>query len=146
MAIQIKVIKKIMSKGKKYQSLEEMPDDIRPAIEKAMINDDVTSQPNTETKIVVNGKEYDSMDNMPPDIRELYENAVRALRARCMTHDEVSLAGEGMWGNLHKEAISYSGPGPIEPQSSFSSFPGWLILGAALLVLITGLYFLFAVW
>jgi len=143
MAIQIKVIKKIMSKGKKYQSLEEMPDDIRQAIEKVMTNDDLTSQPKTETKIVVNGKEYDSIDEMAPDIRELYENTVRALRARQLTHDKVSLAGEGMWGNLHKEAISYSGPGPIEPRSSF---PGWLILGAAILVLIMGSYFLFAAW
>lgn len=144
MAIQIKVIKKIISKGKKYQSLEEMPDDIRQAIEKAMTDDGLTSQPNTETKIVVNGTEYNSIDEMPPDIRELYEKAIKALRTRELTHDEVSLAGDGMSGNLHKRAISYRGPEPIEPQSFFSSFLDWLIWGALILAVITVLYFLFA--
>ena len=80
---------------------------------------------------------------MPPDIRELYGKAIKALRTSKMTHDDGSLEGEGMSsGNLRKKAISYSGPGPIEPQSSFSFYGRRLIIGAVIIGLITGLYFL----
>jgi hypothetical protein len=143
MAIQIKVIKKLIGNRKKYRSLEEMPDDLRQAIEKTVSNGDPNTQLNTETKIVVNGKEYDSVEQMPPDIRELYVTAIKALKTSKATDEEFSLSGEGMsWGNLPKQTISYSGPGPIEPETSFSSFHLRLIIGAVLVAVIAALYFL----
>ena len=140
MAIQIKIKRKFIVNHKKYQSLEEMPDDIRQAIEKTMTNSEPNTRRKTETKIVVNGKEYDSIEEMPPDIREQYEKAIKALRTSKMNHDEVLLADEGMSsGNLHKKTISYGGPGPIEPQSSF---PRWVITGLVFIAVIMTLYFL----
>lgn len=139
MGIQIKVTKKIIGKSKRYRSLEEVPDDIRQAIEKAMTHSDPDTQLNTEIKTVVNGKEYNSIEEMPPDVRELYDKAVKALRTGKMTPDQAPIAGQGMSsGNLHKKAIGYRGPGPIEPQSFFSSFSRWVIIGLVFLAAFTG--------
>ena len=143
MSIRIKVIKKLRGKGKKYRSLDEMPDDLRQAIERSMTTGDPNTQQNTETKITVNGKEYDSIEQKPPDIRERYVTAIKALKTSKSTDGEFLLSGEGMsWGSLPKKAISYSGPGPIEPETSFSSFRRGLIVGALLVAVIAALYFL----
>ena len=143
MSIRIKVIKKLRGKGKKYRSLEEMPDDLRQAIERSMTTGDPNTQQNTETKITVNGKEYDSIEQMPPDIRELYVTAIKALKTSKSTDEEFLLSDEGMsWGSPPKKAISYGGPGPIEPETSFSSFRRGLIVGALLVAVIAALYFL----
>ena len=143
MAIQIKLIKKLRGNRKKYRSLEEMPDDLRQAIERTMTTGDPNKQQNTETKITVNGKEYDSIEQMPPDIRELYVTAIKALKTSKSTDEEFSFSGEGVsWGSLPKKTISYSGPGPIEPETSLSSFHRGLIIGALLVAVIAGLYFL----
>jgi hypothetical protein len=139
MAIQIKVKKKIIGKRKRYRSLEEMPDDIRQAIEKAMTHSDPDTQLNSETKMVVNGKEYDNIEEMPPDVRELYDKAVTALRTGKMTPDQAPLTGQGISrGNRHPKAIGYRGPGPIEPQSFSSSFFRWVITGLVFLAAFTG--------
>jgi hypothetical protein len=144
MAIQIKIMKKFTGNREKYRSLDEMPDDIRQAIEKTIMGGDPNTQSDTETKIIVNGKEYDSIEQVPPDIRELYVSAIKALKTSKATDEEFSLLREGMSrGNLPKMAISYSGPGPIEPETSFSSFRRGLIIGAVSVAVIAGLYFLF---
>lgn len=140
MATKIKVKRKFIVNNKKYRSLEEMPDDIRQRIEKAMTNSEPNTRLNTETKIVANGKEYDSIEEMPPDIRELYEKAIKTLGTSKMSHDKVSLADEGMsWANPHKKTISYGGPGPIEPQPSF---PRWVINALVFIAVMMTLYFL----
>lgn len=140
MATKIKVKRKFIVNNKKYRALEEMPDDIRQRIEKAMSTSEPNTRLNTETKIVANGKEYDSIEEMPPDIRELYEKAIKALGTSEMNHDKVSLADEGMsWANPHKKPISYDGPGPIEPQPSF---PRWVINALVFIAVIMTLYFL----
>jgi len=143
MAIQIKIMKKLIGNRKKYRSLEEMPDDIRQAIEKTIMGGDPNTQSDTETKIIVNGKEYDSIEQVPPDIREVYVRAIKALKTSKATDEEFSLSGEGMSRGKHpKMAISYRGPGPIEPETSFSSFRRGLIIGAVSVAVIAGLYFL----
>jgi hypothetical protein len=141
MAIQIVIKKKIKGKRKKYKSLEEMPDDLRQAFERTMTNTDPETQTDTESTIVINGKEYNNIEEMPPDIRVIYEKVIKSLRKGKMTHDPISLASEGMSSrNVHNKSISYAGPGSIEPQSSFSSLPRWLIIGVVLLAIFMGLY------
>ena len=141
MAIQLLIKKKIKGKRKKYKSLEEMPDDLRQAIERTMTNTDSDTQKDTESTIVINGKEYNKIEEMPPDIRVIYEKMIKSLRKGKVTHDPVSLAGKDISSrSLHTKSISYAGPGSIEPQSSFSSLPRWLIYGVVLLVAFMGLY------
>ncbi|UCH20716.1 MAG: hypothetical protein JSU83_19630 [Deltaproteobacteria bacterium] len=141
MSIQILIKSKIKGKRKKYKSLEEMPDDLRQAIERTMTTSDLGTQTNTESTIVVNGKSYNNIEEMPPDIRVLYAKAIKALRKGKMTHDPASLAGEGMSSsNMHTKSLSYAGPGSIEPQSTFSSLPRWLIIGVVLFAAFMGLY------
>jgi hypothetical protein len=146
MAIQILIKKKIKGKRKKYKSLEEMPDDLRQAFESTMTDTDPETQKNTESTIVINGKEYNNIAEMPPDIRVIWGNVIKSLRKGKMTHDPVSLAGKGMSsGNIHNKSISYAGPGSIEPQSSFSSLPRWLIFGVVLLAAFMVFYVIYAV-
>jgi hypothetical protein len=141
MAIQLFIKKKTKGKGKKYKSLEEMPDDLRQAIERTLTNTDPETQKDTESTIVINGKEYNNIEEMPPDIRVIWGNVIKSLRKGKMTHDPVSHAGNGMSpGKIHSKSISYAGPGSIEPQSSFSSIPRWLIFGVALIAAFMGLY------
>lgn len=146
MAIRKKVIRRFIVNGKEYESLEDMPDDIRRGIEKAMAKETRTkAKPRFEMSsgIVVNGKEYDSIEEMPPDVREIYEELKEAIESGEMTDDAVSLAGEDITSkNLYSKAISYSGPGPIGPQSSFLSFPRWVKTGLFFIAVIMALYFL----
>jgi hypothetical protein len=140
MAIHILLKKKIKGKRKKYKSFEEMPDDLRQALEKTMTNTDPETQTDTESTIVINGKEYKNIEEMPPDIRVIYGKAIKSLRKGKMTHDPVSLAGTSMLPGNINNTISYTGPGSIEPESSFSSLPRWLIYGVVLLAAFMGLY------
>jgi hypothetical protein len=141
MAIQIFVKKKIKGKRKKYKSFEEMPDDLRHALERTMTNTDPETQKGTESTIVINGEEYNKIEEMPPDIRVIYEKMITSLKKGKMAHDSVSLAAKGISSaNINNQSIPYAGPVSIEPQSSFSSFPRWLIIGAVLLAVFMGLY------
>jgi hypothetical protein len=148
MAIRRKVIRRFIVDGKEYKSLEEMPDDIRRGIEKAMAKVTHTKlKPRIITSsspiIVVKGKEYDSIEEMPPDIREIYEEVKEAIETDEMTDDAVSLAGEDITSKkLYSKAMSYSGPGPIGPQSSLLSFPRWVKTGLFLIAVIMALSFL----
>ncbi len=67
---------------KEYNSVEEMPLDIRNAFEKAMASQagsDHQENPATmQTKIIFNGTEYQSIDAMPQDVRQLYEKVLKA--------------------------------------------------------------------
>ncbi|MGD2272241.1 MAG: hypothetical protein PVI06_17705 [Desulfobacterales bacterium] len=148
MSIHIVVKKKIMGERKKYKSLEEMPDGLRQAFEKSITDTDSGTQADDEITIAVNGKAYNNIAEMPPDVRALYTKAIKALRSGKTTRDPVSLSGEGRSsGNMHNKPLPYAGPGSIEPQSSFSSLPRWIVLGGVLLAAFMGLYVIIhAVW
>jgi hypothetical protein len=66
---------------KEYNSLEEMPADIREAFKKAMVSQSTSGSQikfDNTTKIVFNGKEYESIDAMPNDIHQLYEKVLKS--------------------------------------------------------------------
>ena len=80
----INVKKKFTINGREYGSIEEMPEDIRKAYEKA-VRGGVLSGSNAgvrSAKVVLNGQEYRSVDDMPAAIRQIYEGTMEALRQK----------------------------------------------------------------
>lgn len=84
-AMNINVKRKFNVNGKEYNSIEEMPDDIREIFKKT-----ISSQTGlgheigltaVRTKIYFNGTEYDSIDAIPQDVRQLYENVLKGAEA-----------------------------------------------------------------
>jgi hypothetical protein len=82
MNINISVKRKFKVNGKEYNSIEEMPHNIREAFEKAIASQadsGLQAKPATmQTKIIFNGTEYKNIDGMPQDVRQLYEKVLKA--------------------------------------------------------------------
>ncbi len=146
--ININVSRKFKINGKEYNSIEEMPHDIREAFKKVMdsqvgsghqINSAVT-----RSKIIFNGTEYEKMDAMPQDVRQLYEKVLKAAESRIPSSgvDIARIIG-GMLGK--PDTTGTARPGeirkPTKRESSF--FPRTLIVSALLIALIFLLYYLF---
>jgi len=68
----------IVVAGKRYESVEEMPAEVRRIYDLAR-----AAQADAETaapvKLIFNGKEYEGLDSMPPDVRKLYQNQQVAM-------------------------------------------------------------------
>ncbi|MCX5848608.1 MAG: hypothetical protein NTW65_04085 [Deltaproteobacteria bacterium] len=149
MNVNVNVKRKFKINGKEYNSIEEMPADIRSAFEKAMVSQAGSGhQANptiNQTKIIFNGTEYKSIDAMPQDVRQLYEKILKSAETGSAP-DNIITAGDisGMptdpktykttsIGNMEK-------PTKIEP-AAFS--PRMLIIGFMVIALIILLYFVF---
>ena len=146
MNVNVNVKRKFKINGKEYNSIEEMPPDIRSTFEKAMASQtgsDQQANPATmQTKIIFNGTEYQSIDTMPQDVRQLYEKVLKSVeagttRANIIPASDLSdmLTGHKTYGNTNMGK-----PPKIEP-SAFS--PQMLIIGAMLIALIFILYLVF---
>ena len=151
MNVNVNVKHKFKINGKEYNSIEEMPPDIRNAFEKAMASQGDSGQqinPATmQTKIIFNGTEYKSIDAMPQDVRQLYEKVLKAAEtgtapANIITASDISGRqaepknyGTTSMGNMGK-------PTKIEPTAIS---PRTLIIGVLLIALIILLYFVFQV-
>jgi hypothetical protein len=149
MNVNVNVKRKFKVNGKEYNSIEEMPQDIRNAFEKAMASQAGKGQsvsPTTmQTKIIFNGTEYQSIDAMPQDVRQLYEKVLKAAEtgtapANIITANDISglQAGPKTYGTTNMGNMGK--PPKIEP-SAFS--PRMLIIGAMLIALIFILYLVF---
>jgi hypothetical protein len=148
MNININVKRKFRINGKEYNSVEEMPDGIREAFEKAMHSQAGSGQrinsAVTRSKIIFNGTEYENIDAMPQDIRQLYEKVLKAAETAVVSSG-VDIA-EVSGSMLRKpDTIGTAPPGdirkPTKVESSFS--PRMLIASAVLMALIFLLYYLF---
>lgn len=88
--------KRIVIDGKSYNSVEEMPEDVRQKYEAALsslkdqdgngipdVLDNTLGSPIVKTalKIMLNGKEFHSLDDLPPEARAKYEQAMSKLDA-----------------------------------------------------------------
>ena len=143
MAIQIMLKRKIKGDRKKYKSLKEMPDDLRQALEKTLTSNNPEWQKDPDSTIIINGKEYSNIQEMPPDIRMIYEKFMKSLKEGKISHDPDSYEGSrSSAGYAPNSTISYAGPGSIEPQSTFSSIPRWLIYGLVFIAAFIFLYFI----
>ncbi len=147
MNININVKRKFKINGKEYNSIEEMPDDLREIFKKTMGSQTgtvlTTSHAAERTKIVINGTEYDSVDAIPQDVRRLYENALKGAETGAVLH-EIDVAGiySGIMTGSKTPETARTGElrRPIKVESSFS--PRALILGILAAALILLLYYL----
>ena len=147
MNVNVNVKRKFKINGKEYNSIEEMPPDIRNAFEKAMASQagsDHQANPATmQTKIIFNGTEYQSIDVMPQDVRQLYEKVLNAAEtgtapANIITASDISgmptgpkTYGTTSMGNMGK-------PTKIEPTAISART---LVIGIALIAFIIFLYY-----
>jgi len=78
----VNVKRKFKVNGVEYNSIEEMPENVRENFKKTMAAMAGSKQginlAVSRTKISFNGAEYDGPDAMPPDARQLYEKALKA--------------------------------------------------------------------
>jgi hypothetical protein len=148
MNININFKRKFKVNGKEYNSIEEMPYDIREAFEKAMASQADSShqvKPTTmQTKIIFNGTEYKNIDAMPQDVRQLYEKVLKAAETGAVPPD-IDIAGDinGMLTRPKTFRTDRTGDirKPTNTEPSFS--PRTLIVSVVLFALILLLYFLF---
>jgi cobalamin biosynthesis Mg chelatase CobN len=146
MNINVNVKRKYRINGKEYNSVEEMPDDIREALVKATLQsggEQRTGSRVVRTKIIFNGTEYESIDAMPPDIRRLYEDVMKAAESGTAPPESdiarlgrTAMGGESISGVIRE----VSGRKP-STESSFS--PRALIVSIVLAALTLLLYYLF---
>jgi hypothetical protein len=143
MNVNVNVKRKFKINGKEYNSIEEMPPDIRNAFEKAMASKADTGTPlTTQTKIIFNGTEYQSIDAMPQDVRQLYEKVLNAAETGTAP-DNIITAGDinGMqtgptiYGNTSMGTMRT----PIKTEPAISART--LIIGIALIAFIIFLYY-----
>jgi hypothetical protein len=146
----INIKRRIIVNGREYSSVEEMPEDIRRAYERAMANatreGDAINRAAPQTKISFNDKEYGNVDEMPEDVRRLYNAAMMTVEA----HGSFA-AGAGR--------TRESSPAPVGPDVSASASPSsmapidvggdtasWfsrmVTLGIVVLMLLGALYYL----
>jgi hypothetical protein len=146
MNVNVNVKRKFKINGKEYNSIEEMPQDIRDAFEKAMASKTgfglQMNPASVQTKIIFNGTEYQSIDAMPQDARQLYEKVLKAAETgtapdNIITANDVSgmQAGHKIYGTTNMEMTGK--PAKIEP-TAFS--PRALIICVMVIVFIILLY------
>ena len=143
MKINVNVKRRFRINGKEYGSVEEMPDEIRQAFEKAMARGetDSTKAVTGKTKIIFNGSEYEGIDAMPPDVRLLYDQVMKAAEGGAEAADiELAEIEKGIGGKYDVSGSSTIRR-PAAAESSFS--PRALIVSIALAALIVLLYMLF---
>jgi len=139
MTVNINIKRKFKINGKEYSSIEEMPENIRLAVEKAMASNAGAESMITSgipAKVVFNGTEYNSIDNMPQDVRSLYEKILQSSPASGRSPEMELNDVKGLPGK--NKAPGTSGPvtfsQPTKFESSFSART--LILCAGLLALV----------
>jgi hypothetical protein len=147
MGIDIDVKRVYIVNGEKYNSLEEMPLEIRKIIDDTLassaVRDILKAPMHAKMKIKCNNKEYDSIESMPVTERAVYESAMKAAGLQ----ETGSANPPGNWkeGSMlvdPSHPISPVSQKPIVPESSLSV--RWLFAAAAaILGILVGFYFLF---
>jgi hypothetical protein len=144
MNLNINIKRKFKINGKEYNSIEEMPDNIREIFKKAMGSSAVTEHQTDlavmRTKILFNGTEYQSLDAMPEDARKLYEKVLKAAETGDASPDiDLSEISRGIRGEPENPY-----PGDILQPTKFESFfsPRTLITGGVIGALLLLLYYL----
>ena len=119
MGIEVNVSREFVVNGKQYHSLEEVPPEIRQAVENTHRAPGVlqAGTAGNQAKIMVNGRPYGSVDAMPGGVREIYAVAMQCI-------------GSG------------PAPKPIAPQGAFPLSGRWVMAGSLLLCLMVSLLLL----
>jgi len=81
MNIKVTVNHKLIVNGKEYGSLDEMPDELRRAYERAVGGDQgVAGLTQRAARIFFQGNEYETPADMPANVRKLYDLATAAAK------------------------------------------------------------------
>lgn len=147
MKVNVNFKRKFKVNGKEYDSIEEMPVDIREAFEKAIGHHsgtgNLTHPAPMQTKIIFNGTEYQSIDAMPQNVRQLYERVMKSAETGVAPPD-IDIAGisSGMLTENETSKTARKGdiPRPTKTEPSFS--PRALFISAIVVALILLLYYL----
>lgn len=134
MNVKFNVKRRYIVNGQEYDSIAEMPDDVRQTYQKAAtgalgVNPDGNLE-SKKRKIVFNGQEYESAEAMPPDVRQMYEEVIKMVRIKALSPD--AIVGKPISLNFSK---------PITPESVLS--PRLLMFGIMMIVFLTALLFFY---
>ena len=148
MNVNINVKRKFKINGKEYNSIEEMPENIRAIFKKAMGSQadsgDQINPAAMRTHIIVNGTVYESIDTMPQDVRELYEKVLKTAETGA-TPPDMDIAGISSNMLRGPKTTGTAQPGdiqhPAKIQPSFSLRT--VIVSVMVVALIFLLYYLF---
>lgn len=146
MGININVKRTYKINGREYNSLEEMPADVREVFEKAKALQAGAQSPfgsSGHGRIKFNGIEYESIDAMPRDIRLMYEKVMKAVEVGGAS-SKFTFKAEASGTLTHPAghpAPSASGEKPTRFEGSFPA--GKLIFGVLLVALLLLAYYLF---
>jgi hypothetical protein len=147
MNININVKRKFKINGKEYNSIEEMPDDIRETFRKAMDSQTGSGHEINHTamraNIIFNGTEYDSIEAMPQDVRELYEKVLKAAETGTAS-PQIDIAGA-----ISSTLIKHQPPGMVrsgdnrKPIKAEPSFSRWALIVSIMLIALILLFYYF---
>jgi len=128
MGIEVNVTREFVINGKQYHSLEEVPPDIRQAIEETLRSPGVSKAgtAGNQARITVNDRPYGGVDAMPGGVREIYAVAMQCI-------------GSGPGSRAGKPATS---PKPIAPQGAFPLSGRRVMAGSLLFCLLVSLLLL----
>ena len=146
MTIKVSVKGRFVYNGKVYGSLEELPEHVREAYEKATAGAAPGvggGAPGARVKVVFNGTEYESVDAMPPEARRLYEDAIGAMQSGHLGEAGAAGLPEGRSAEPGGGAVQAMPvtAAPIEPGGAASrSNPLAIVIGLALLLMLLGFY------
>ncbi|HEU5397692.1 MAG TPA: hypothetical protein VFV77_00310 [Gammaproteobacteria bacterium] len=120
--------KPIVVAGRSYNSVEEMPAEVRRVYDLAVAARN-EGEDHDRLKIVFNGQEYESLDKMPPDVRKLYQTQQVAME----TYRDFSV------DSTTPRAGKVNAPPQkrMEPaESSFFKRHKWLLIAAAVVLVL----------
>jgi len=159
----------IVIDGKTYNSVNEMPPDIRAKYEQAMKTVNIQNMdgiPNAfearsstqvisnTMKFIVDGREYNNLEDLPPEARAKYEQAMAKLDKN---KNGIPDPLEGMFGGINippqtpknpqmTKSMRPSNPIPAPPTISPDTSNGWLLVLAGIGLLALCAVGAFGVW
>ena len=80
-AVQVSFNSKIRYKGCEYDSIDEVPADIRAPLDRALarVCSDRNATPGLRSRIVIDGRAFSSLAELPVEYRQLMDDSLRAL-------------------------------------------------------------------
>ncbi|MFI4921396.1 MAG: hypothetical protein ACHQAZ_07120 [Gammaproteobacteria bacterium] len=119
--------KPIIVAGRAYDSVEEMPSEVRRVYDLAVAAQNEADA--VSIKIVFNGKEYPSLESMPEDVRKLYVNQQASMETyRDFSVDATTPRASKITAPAAKRMA--------QGQPSFLKHYKWQLLAAAVALLI----------
>lgn len=146
MALNINIKRKFKINGKEYNSIEEMPHDVRDIFEKALASQAgagrQASPATMQFKISFNDQKYNNIDAMPRDVRQLYEKVLKtaetgAVSPGIVAASDINVVVTGPKTGCTAGRVNMGAPLKDEPAFSKRS----LIISVMLIALIFLLYY-----